>query len=498
VSKTFPFEFQPAEEVAPASIAAAYPLVLDLDGTLLRTDLLLETALQYIKPNPFRAFLLVLWLWRGVAHLKHQLALRTNIAPEHLPVNERLERYARAAQESGRPVVVATAANRELAAHVCARFGFVGEIIASCERVNLGGARKADALKNRFPGGFSYAGDAAADLEVWRIARFGLFAGQNSTIQSKASKLTVWEADFPTAGIPLRSWVRALRLHQWAKNGLIFLPLLLAGKILDVASWFACLSAFLSLGLVASGTYIINDLFDLQADRQHWSKRHRPIAAGVISIPRAATASALLISGGLFLAAFAGGLTVAGLIALYCLATLAYSLYLKQVPLLDATTLAMLFTLRLALGSAAADAPLSPWLAVFSMFLFLSLALAKRSTELNRNIASSADPAVICGRGYVACDAPLVASMGISAAVAAVLVDVLYLINEAFPGNLYGLPELLWLAPVLIGLWLARIWLLCGRGELNDDPVAFAVTDRISLALGAGVVLSFAGAAVLG
>lgn len=498
MSAAFAFEFDRAQEVPAPAVARAYPLVLDLDGTLLRTDLLLETAVQSLKRRPLGIFLLLAWLIRGIPHLKHQLASRCELAVDLLPINERLVQYARAEAEKGRLVVVATAANAALAARVCARFAFVGEVLASCEQRNLKGARKAEALAERFPHGYAYAGNAATDLHIWRQARFGLFAGSDGRLLRRMSEATAVEGEFATPKATLRSWLRACRVHQWAKNGLLFLPLLLAGGALDLQAWFACAGAFLAIGLVASGTYIINDLLDLEADRQHWSKRNRPFAAGLIGIPQAVFASGLLLLAGLVVAGATGGLPVLGLVALYCAVTLGYSLHLKRVPLLDAVVLAGLFTLRLALGAAAAGVPLSAWLGVFSMFLFLSLALAKRSTEIARKAAAACPAAgATYGRGYLPADAPLVAALGLAAAVAAVLVNVLYLVDEAFSARLYASPQLLWAVPVLIGLWLGRVWLLCGRGLLNDDPVTFAMTDRISLALGVGVVLSFVGAGLV-
>ncbi len=498
MSAAFAFEFDRSREVAAPSLARAYPLVLDLDGTLLRTDLLLEAALRFLQRKPWGVFLLIAWLLRGIPRLKHQLASRCELAVELLPINERLVQYARGEAEAGRTVVVATAASRVLAEKVCARFGFVSEVLASCEQRNLKGASKADALLRRFPEGFAYAGNARTDLHIWRQARFGLFAGSDGRLARQMASVTAAEADFSTAPATIRSWLRACRVHQWAKNGLVFLPMLLAGQVLNPQAWLSCVGAFLSIGLVASGTYIINDLLDLEADRQHWSKRNRPFAAGVIGIPQAVLASALLLGSGFAVAAFAGGLPLVGMVALYCVVTLAYSLHLKRVPLLDAAVLAGLFTLRLALGASAAAVALSAWLGVFSMFLFLSMALAKRSTEIARKAASACtSTGAAYGRGYLPADASLVGALGAASAVAAVLVNVLYLVDEAFPAQLYASPQMLWAAPVLIGLWLGRIWLLCGRGLLNDDPVVFAMTDRVSLALGCGVVLSFLAAGLL-
>ena len=491
----FAYEFAERTETDSPSLASAYPLVLDLDGTLLRTDLLLEAILQYLKREPLGIFLLIVWACRGIAHLKQQVAARTDLCVELLPINEPLASYAREAAEQGRTVIAATAANKELAAKVCARFAFISEIIGSCEKTNLKGARKAAALNGRFPQGYAYAGDAAADLSVWREARFGIFAGRDQRLLERLTKVTTLEADFSHAPATVKHWTRAFRLHQWAKNALVFLPLMLAGHAASLFGWVACAGASVAMGLTASATYLINDLLDLDADRQHWSKRSRPFASGVIGIPHAVAGAAALLMGGLTLAFASGGFKLLAALLLYCGVTLAYSVRLKRIPVLDVTMLAALFTLRLGVGAVAADVRLSAWLGVFSMFLFLSLALAKRSTEIGRKTGSNAAPAY--GRGYVAADGPLVASLGASSALGAVLVMVLYLINEAFVGSLYRSPQLLWAAPVFIGLWLGRVWLLCGRGILHDDPVAFAVTDRTSIALGFGVLASFASAALL-
>ena len=486
-----------AGEVSPSEIRGFYPLVLDLDGTLLRTDLLLECALQFVRTRPLRVFLLLWWALHGIAYLKQQLAERAELAIDLLPVNEALAAYAQTAADNGREVIIATAANQLLAQHVCDRFDFAREALASTAELNLKGKRKAEALAARYPDGFVYAGDAAADLHVWRAARFAIFAGDDAGVFKRVKALVPVEAHFQRERAGLTGWMKALRVHQWAKNGLIFLPMMLAGVLLDLNAWLACTLGFVAMGVTASATYLLNDLMDLQEDRRHWSKRNRALASGTIGIPAATLASIFLLGAGFGLAMLAGGLPTLALVLLYCAATLTYSLYLKRVPLLDVTVLAGLFTLRLAVGAVIVDVRLSAWLMVFSMFLFFSLALAKRSIELTRTISRGSAITAMHGRGYVPADAPFVSTLGVSSALTAVAIMVLYLIHEAFPSALYSHPEVLWAAPVLIGLWLGRIWLLCTRGQLNDDPVQFTVHDRVSILLGAGVMCSFAGAALL-
>ncbi len=277
----------------------------------------------------------------------------------------------------------------------------------------------------------------------------------------------------------VRTWLKALRAHQWAKNILVFAPLALSGMaglrlepILHVLGLFACLSA------LASGTYLINDLSDLKADRKHRSKKHRPLASGAISPRAGKAAAALLIVAGLGGAALISPKATVGLVA-YLVITLAYSLRLKRIPLLDVTVLGVLYSLRLLIGAAGAGTVASIWLLTFALFFFVSLSLAKRHSEIVA--AQDAGAKTLPGRGYLVDDGPVTLGLGISSAVASVLIVVLYLTDEAFPSGVYNNPSFLWAAPLLLHLWVSRIWLLAHRGQMDDDPVAFAVRDRTSL-----------------
>lgn len=282
--------------------------------------------------------------------------------------------------------------------------------------------------------------------------------------------------------------IKSLRLHQWAKNLLIFVPLVLAGKVLDFNAWFVCFLGFVSWGILASSTYLVNDLFDLPFDRRHWSKRERPLACGDLPILVAMMVVPLgvLLSFAITASINPGAVTI---LILYGALTLTYSFRLKRVPMLDVFILAVLFTFRLVFGAYLANVTLSPWLLVFSMVVFTSLSFAKRYTEVGRNGALGRDK--VDGRGYYAKDAPLLFGLGLATAASAVLIMVLYLINEAFIANFYNSPALLWPMPAILFLWLGRIWLLAGRDKLDDDPLQFAVRDVISLALGAAMVISY-------
>ena len=282
-----------------------------------------------------------------------------------------------------------------------------------------------------------------------------------------------------------------MRLHQWAKNVLIFVPLILGGKSGSSAAWWMALIGFLAMGFAASAAYIANDIRDIPHDREHRSKRARPLASGQLSVTGGITLAVVCAAIGFALAAYAGP-NAAIILALYIVMSLSYSFYCKLIPILDAFVLASLFTLRLVMGIALTDVRLSVWLLIFSMFTFLSLSLAKRHTEVLS--VTDGGSVAIAGRGYVRSDAPLILAIGVSAAMASVMVMILYLIQDAYPRDFYAHPGCLWALPALLFLFLGRIWLLSERRELHDDPVAFAVKDRVSLLLGALTVLALAAA----
>lgn len=294
-----------------------------------------------------------------------------------------------------------------------------------------------------------------------------------------------------TALTRIRILRRSLRVHQWAKNLLIFVPLVLGGRAADAAAWQAALIGFVALCCVASAGYLINDLGDLNDDRNHWSKRLRPLASGELAERSAVLMAAVGIVLGGALALYLGIAALLAL-ALYLALTTAYSFYLKRVPILDVFTLASLYTFRLAFGIVLTDVRLSPWLLIFSMFVFLALSLVKRHTELARLTKENTGHSL--GRGYLPQDLPIVLGLGLAASLGAVLIVILYLIEDAFPRNFYSHPYALWSIPPILFLFLARLWLLSQRGLLRDDPVAFALKDGVSLLLGllmgAGFVLA--------
>lgn len=469
------------------SKASSWPLVIDLDGTLIKSNSLDETFLDTLRINPLTLWRLPIKLVVGRAAVKAFLAGQSPLEVETWPVRQDFLDYVKSQFEAGRKVVLATAANQSTAEAVAARFPFISEVIASNETCNMKGAVKARHLRERFPEGFIYAGNSSEDLAVWREGAGSVLVNASDSVVRRAAQMGEPLAVFPRPPLTLTVLCRSLRPHQWIKNALVFVPLVLGGKAGDTSAWLNALLGFIALGLAASATYIVNDLWDLPNDRRNWSKRTRPLASGDLPI-RAGMLLALAVLAIAFgLVAYAG-LAAVAMLALYIAVTLSYSIFWKRVPLLDTFVLASLFTLRLGFGVVLTDVRPSPWLFVLSMFVFLSLSLAKRHTEVLSLGERGLD--AMPGRGYVADDAPLTLGMGLASMLGAVLVMVLYLIEEAFPREFYTNPVCLWAIPPILFLFLGRVWLLSQRGQLHDDPVAFALKDRTILFLGLLMAIS--------
>lgn len=463
------------------------PLVVDMDGALLRTDTTFEGLARGLFQKPFSTLLALPALLRGRAHFKRRIAGIVEIDVESLPLREDFLAHLTKEHARGRALHLVSGSDHDVVQRVSARVGLFEIAQGSEGGRNLKGAEKAKFLGDTFPD-YAYAGDSPADLKIWRRAKGAILAGASPSTANSARKLGVpIEAEFPNPPGGMRQWLKAFRLHQWAKNILLFVPLLLSGHLGQPELLLRCVLGFLILSLTASGTYLVNDLADLSADRRHRSKQTRPFASGALKIYQGMVVAPLLIGGGVAGAYWLSPLFAHGLVV-YLITTLAYSLKLKAMPFLDVMILAWLYTLRLLMGVALAGSTASAWLLTFSMMFFFSLSLAKRHVELT----ASADQDEIAGRGYTPKDAPLTLAFGVAGAVASLLIMVLYLMEEAFPSNVYAHPWALWLAPPIIGLWTMRVWLLAHRGVLDDDPVAFAVRDRVSIVLGVALTLAFA------
>lgn len=471
---------------------AALPLCVDLDGTLVATDTLWESALALLRAQPLRALALPLWLAGGLPVLKRRLAEAAPIDVAALPYRSEVLAYAAEARAAGRSVVLVTASTRAVAERVAAHTGVFDAVLAS-DAENLKGAHKRDALVARYGvRGFEYVGDARIDLAVWEAAACGSLVSGSRSLRAALVARTPLAREFAVAPAGLGAWLRQLRVRQWLKNLLLFLPLLASHRFTDAALLADATLAFLAFGLTASAVYVANDLMDLPADRAHPLKRARPFAAGALSIPAGLAAIPLLLAGAFALAAALPAAFSLSL-ALYLAANVLYTLWLKRVVLADVALLGGLYALRVVVGGLATDIVVSPWLMGFSLFFFLSLAFLKRFAELRRlgEEGASATP----GRGYVPDDAPVLLALGPACAVVAALVLGLYIQGDMV-STLYRSPALLWALVPLLVYWSGRSWLLAQRGELDDDPVLFATRDRGSWIVAALALAVFAAAAL--
>ena len=464
------------------------PLCVDLDGTLIKTDLLYESLLAALRRRPWIVVALPFWLLSGRAHLKARVldAAADGVEIDTLPLTDDLVDYLRAEKLTGRRIELVSASDRRIVDRVAARVGVFDEVLGSDGTTNLKGAAKARVLIDRHPGGFVYAGDAPADMAVWDRAAGAIPVNAALARRDAVAARAPIEAEFGAAPRILPALLRALRPHQWAKNGLILLPLLLTRAYEDPAILLATLATIALFSIAASGTYLMNDLLDLSADRSHPSKRNRPLASGALPIPVAIVLAPAMTAIGL-----AGTLAVDPDVFLclvgYLALTLAYSFGLKTQPVVDVLTLGALFTLRLLAGHLLVDGGIPAWLLVFSMAFFTSLALVKRLTEVrgleDRGLIS------IPGRGYRAGDGRFVLGLGLTTGVASVLIFMIYLVADPLHAVRLAYPEWLWVVPAVLGWWLPRVWLLADRGQMHDDPVVFALKDRASLVLG-GIALA--------
>jgi 4-hydroxybenzoate polyprenyltransferase len=430
-------------------------------------------------------------LLSGRASLKRQLAARVRLNPARLNYRLQVLNLLQQERASGRRIALTTAADRELAETISSYLGLFDEVHASDGPLNLKGANKAAFLAQHFAEtGFEYVGDSAADVEVWRNARAAYVVGTQARAQQAAAvttlKATILEPR-PSLRASLRTWINALRGHHWAKNLLLFLPLALSHN-LAVEPILRTLAGFALYGCCASGLYILNDLLDLHSDREHPWKKERPFAAGDISIPEGLLASLILLSTALglgFLLDVQFGLALLG----YASLTMLYSLYLKKIALLDVFVLSSFYSFRILAGALISATPLSQWFLAFSMFFFLSLAMAKRYSELL--FASDLVRDGNSGRGYHHGDRELMLSLGVGSSFSAVVIFSLY-VHSPDVSLLYSSPEFLFLLCPIVLYWLSRNWLLAHRGELKEDPVTLAIRDPVSygVALASAAVIA--------
>lgn len=466
------------------------PLVVDLDGTLLRSDLLMETAMAFVRSKPLQVFKMLGWLLKGKAALKEGLALETEIDVSVLPYDAQIIEMIQAEKAGGRMIVLATASHVSLAERIAEHLQLFDLVLASNANRNLSGNNKRDLLVAHYgEGGFDYIGNSKDDLPIWKVSRQAYVVNPDQGVESRVEAMTQVEPTIRTNTASVRDWRKALRMHQWLKNALIFVPLLAAHRFVQLDLLRDGVFAFFCFGLCASSVYILNDLLDLCDDRHHKSKCHRPFASGRLSIK-----TGLILVPTLLLTAFGAALVLlpwqfSAVMAAYYGLTLAYSLQLKRLMAWDVIALAMLYTARIIAGVAAFNLTLTFWILAFSMFIFLSLAMVKRYAEL-RDARAREVNTFARGRGYYPGDLDMIASLGASSGYLAVMVLALY-IQDAKTTALYVTPHVIWLACPLLLFWVTRVWMLTHRGQMNEDPVVFAIRDRTSQLIGAVFLLMF-------
>ena len=458
---------------------ATPPLVVDLDGTLIKTDLLLESALAFVARHPFQAYKLIFWALAGKSVLKHKIAQYIDIDATTLPYNVDVVSHIEALAGS-RKIYLSSASNEKYVGQVHDHIGLFDGFMGSDETINNSKAAKITRMKVDYAcESFDYMGNAHDDLHIWSHANAAIAVNADASVRKallKAKPDAVFLESTDKPAKPWKPYVKMLRPHQWAKNTLVFVPLLMSHSF-TLSSVFLAFCALVSFSLCASSVYILNDLLDITADRQHPTKRKRPFAAGTVPVLTGA-----LIGAGLLLAAFVIGLFISPMflaaLALYYAMTNAYSLLLKRKLMIDVVTLAGLYTSRLLAGAYAVSVPISEWLLAFAVFIFLSLALIKRHSEMAMRLdAGLADPT---NRGYRITDLPALIALAAAAGYSAVIVFSLYIGNPEIT-TLYNHPCRLFLACPLLLYWISRAVIMSHRRDMHDDPVVFALKDRVSL-----------------
>jgi len=467
----------------------AIPLAVDLDGSLIATDLLWEGLFALIRKQPHMIFLVPFWvLSGGPARLKCEIARRMEIDPAALPYRQEVIEVLREAKGQGRRIILATGSPKTFADAIAAHLGLFDGVLSTEPGHNMTSERKAAALKNMLgDGGFDYVGNSRHDLPLFDTAREALIVAPDASAMRWHRKNGGTLVETPKANVS--TYLKMLRVHQWLKNVLIAVPMVLSHEFLNVSMIVACILAMISFSAAASAIYIINDFFDLALDRQHATKRDRPFASGLLSVAfgLACAAGLLVIAAipALFLP-----LEFAVVLVGYLIATTAYSVSLKRMLLIDVMALAGLYTMRILAGAAATGMHVSFWLLAFSIFFFLSLALVKRYVELRTSNIKVGER--VAGRGYRAEDQEIVGQAGMAAAFSSALVLALY-INSDVVKSQYAQPEMIWpLAPIVLYMTM-RIWILARRDEMHDDPIVFIIRDwRSQLVTGFGAFLILA------
>ena len=455
------------------SCSETTPLVVDLDGTLLRTDLFLESTLRLIKQTPWIALFIPLWLLRGRAYLKHKIFQRVQIDAALLPSHEELLTWLRDEKARGRRLVLATASDYHQALSVVEPLRLFDTVLGSDGQRNLKGRKKLQTIVEVCGKEFDYVGNSSSDLAIWRGCRHAILVNTTRRVERSARRGGNVVRVFPRSLTHFREALRSMRFYQWVKNLLLFVPAITSHTIFDVSVAGNAALAFLSFGFAASAGYILNDLLDLEEDRRHPTKKQRPFASGRTFVGSGMLLALASLSASAVIAAWVPRAFVGALVA-YLILTSLYSLFLKRLLVVDVLTLALLYTLRVVAGSAATGIVLSPWLLSFAFFLFLSLAFSKRAADLIQHQQDNRK--TVPGRGYVTTDLDAVCIAGMCSGFLSSLVLALYINSESVQ-LLYRRPIFLWgLQPILL-YYISRLWMICRRGELTEDPIQYTARE---------------------
>lgn len=469
--------------------SSLHPLCVDLDGTLVRTNTLFEGVLSAIKKRPWIIIEMLHASLKGKAVVKHIIGIHAMLNPATLPYNKEFLTWLTQQHANKRTLILATASDKHIADAVAKELGIFTEVIANTPTAPVSAHGKDIILCNQFGAkGFSYAGNSRADLAVWKCASSAIIVDASNDVSHKAHAIVPVEAEFSSRiTITPRTILKTIRSHQWVKNLLLATAPIAAHRITDPAVFTQTVIGFISFSCIASSIYIFNDLFDLPSDRAHATKRFRPIAAGKISLFQATLLGISMALSGIIIAYLFLPTAFIAILALYIVITSAYSLRLKKIPYTDIAVLAGLYILRIIAGSTATGIPTSKWLFLFAAWLFISLGIAKRVTELAR-LKESEERAI--GRGYTKRDKELLIALGLTSALFACIVLGFYAVSPVV-SNLYSHPNnLIWMAPVF-GLWIARLWKRAITGSLPEDPVLFAIKDYgsyVAIAALAGIL----------
>jgi len=465
-----------------SSVNIDTPLVIDLDGTLLKSDLLIETGVLFLTDWPFQVGKLCNWLLQGKLMLKKNLAETTNLDVSTLPYNKTVLDLITVERSKGRKIILATGSYKSLAFKIAEYLGLFDDVIASNHKQNVVGKRKCEILVEKYgKKGFDYLGNSNEDLMVWEQASKALGVNVSKATRRKSKlycDLKELHAEKRSFGLLL---LKAMRLHQWLKNILIFVPLFAAHAYNNNGLMFDAIIAWFAFGLCASSIYLFNDLVDIKNDRQHKTKRMRPFASGELSALIGIIYIPILLIMSFLISFYLLSFNFINILILYFLITLVYSLFLKKLIIFDVMTLALLYTLRLIAGAYAVNVSLSFWILAFSMFIFMSLAIVKRYAEI-KMISRPESSEKIPGRGYFSTDLPVLLSLGVASGYTAVLVFALY-VNDPATMDQFTQPKLIWLSCPILFVWISRVWMLTHRGLMLSDPVVFAAKDKLSLSM---------------